>query len=703
MKAGAAGLSLAETSDSFVAQITHTSQQITHTSQHTMALQMGGGGGAMMNMNAPMPMQAMPNMQTMPAFEAPPGAPAAPAAGGAVNPLGDTRAARVEDEALAAGGGACLSVEFSGATVRAACWDPKKKRCEALPFSVEKTGACAAALGVPGDVKELKAWAKKAPKARAAEPHLTGVAIGSTEGDAAIVAPGLWLGARAAPRAWAGPGLAPSRATKATPDAAPAFGAARPWGFDCGASDERKKRCTLDPALAVGLLLARPRQRATQLVRTPVRRATLVAPGTASLEWRVAAAAALGSVDARAALVVDAPVALLVGACYRDGAPFGVADVADLEGVGLVIDCGCGGVDAAAVDCKDGAFEVLASAGDACEASRGALLALATGGKADAAALAALAKAAKRAAKDVAAGRSVAWAVVRGDCEGALDAANGAANVGGERAVVVADAGDAALGAAVLTASDVELSGAPEGLRVAGAVRRDVAAALLGDDGAAGDADVLFEAGAALPCAARRTYERRALLGGGGEDRALDFAFLEKANGGWRPVGDGLEDPFETVNDDEDVVYSERATVEYSIDGRGMPSAVVLTAAVPINSERKERKDAEKRCYRLLKYCLVGFFCLPVIYTLFHMQRRSRRLARTTAALRDFYARAKPDKVDSAEKIAAKYDGFEEILFKRLEATYPGHLVIRPGAKPVEAEKEEDAATEEEEEDVQEL
>ena len=27
-----------------------------------------------------------------------------PAAGGAVNPLGDTRAARVEDEALAAGG-----------------------------------------------------------------------------------------------------------------------------------------------------------------------------------------------------------------------------------------------------------------------------------------------------------------------------------------------------------------------------------------------------------------------------------------------------------------------------------------------------------------------------------------------------------------------------------------------------------------------
>ena len=37
-----------------------------------MALQMGGGGGAMMNMNAPMPMQAMPNMQTMPAFEAPP-------------------------------------------------------------------------------------------------------------------------------------------------------------------------------------------------------------------------------------------------------------------------------------------------------------------------------------------------------------------------------------------------------------------------------------------------------------------------------------------------------------------------------------------------------------------------------------------------------------------------------------------------------
>ena len=46
------------------------------------------------------------------------------------------------------------------------------------------------------------------------------------------------------------------------------------------------------------------------------------------------------------------------------------------------------------------------------------------------------------------------------------------------------------------------------------------------------------------------------------------------------------------------------------------------------------------------------------------------RRAKTLAILKDFYGRANPDKVANARAIATEYEGFEELLYKRLERQY---------------------------------
>ena len=208
----------------------------------------------------------------------------------------------------------------------------------------------------------------------------------------------------------------------------------------------------------------------------------------------------------------------------------------------------------------------------------------------------------------------------------------------------------------------------------------------------------------ASPSCRRRTrnvsnrYDRAALLKAAklGADAELSWAFVE--NGA--ALRAGCEDPFETVDDDDEVVHTERATVEYraaererrqtfrpalaasdrgvrlsltrattpaaderrlrrryAVDARGVPSATVLVAAAPKNAEREARKQAEKRCYFYLKVFLIGFVALPASLTLFHMGRRAIRIRRTVAVLEDFYARAQPDKVDKVYSIADKYTG----------------------------------------------
>ena len=125
-----------------------------------------------------------------------------------------------------------------------------------------------------------------------------------------------------------------------------------------------------------------------------------------------------------------------------------------------------------------------------------------------------------------------------------------------------------------------------------------------------------------------------------------------------------------------------QATVEYVVDTRGLPSAKVLTSDAICNTDKLEWKKKEKRGWFYIKIAIAAFFLAPVVWTSFHMVKYHRNKAMCTKVLQDFYARAQPEKVDSASKIAAKYAGFEEILYKRLEATYPGHKVSRPGAKP---------------------
>ena len=116
-----------------------------------------GGGGAM-------PLQAMPMQQAMPQFDGPtPQAAAAPARGGAAPGAGDLKK---EGGRTSDGAAACLALEFSGAAVRAACWDAASKKPAPLPFDAERTGACAAAVAVTDDAK-FAAWCAKLPKTRA--------------------------------------------------------------------------------------------------------------------------------------------------------------------------------------------------------------------------------------------------------------------------------------------------------------------------------------------------------------------------------------------------------------------------------------------------------------------------------------------------------------------------------------------------------
>jgi hypothetical protein len=106
------------------------------------------------------------------------------------------------------------------------------------------------------------------------------------------------------------------------------------------------------------------------------------------------------------------------------------------------------------------------------------------------------------------------------------------------------------------------------------------------------------------------------------------------------------------------------------VDARGIPVARVLAAAVPRNAERMKRKAEEKKCHGYLKMFLLAFVALPGSFTLYHMGKRRITRAKTIAILEDFYGRAQPDKVANAGTIADKYEGFEELLYKRLERQY---------------------------------
>ena len=206
------------------------------------------------------------------------------------------------------------------------------------------------------------------------------------------------------------------------------------------------------------------------------------------------------------------------------------------------------------------------------------------------------------------------------------------------------------------------------------------------------------------------------------------------------------QDPFETVDDDDQLTHAARVTVEcgtgaelieaplsarppvprpatraeatrdtrasrpraptpqtprYSVDNRGIPAARVLVTTAAAKSERRQRKDAEKKCLSYVKIALAAFVALPGSFTLYHMGRRAVTRSKTIAVLEDFYARAQPDKVAKAGGIADKYEGFEELLFKRLEKQYPEHKVCR--RPPCEAEEAPAEKGEEEDEDHIEL
>ena len=102
-----------------------------------------------------------------------------------------------------------------------------------------------------------------------------------------------------------------------------------------------------------------------------------------------------------------------------------------------------------------------------------------------------------------------------------------------------------------------------------------------------------------------------------------------------------------------------------------------------------------------VKVALCAFVALPASFTLFHMGKRAITRSKTITILEDFYGRVQPDKVAKAAQIADKYEGFEELLFKRLEKQYYGHTVCR--SPPCEEEAKEEEKSEEEDEDHIEL
>ena len=398
-------------------------------------------------------------------------------------------------------------------------------------------------------------------------------------------------------------------------------------------------------------------------------------PASAGAAWRLALCRALEAVDCTAAAIVGAPVAALVGKALKEPQAFGAAAVDGIEGRVVCVDVTSMGVDCAVVDVDEGQFRAVAVAGDVLKKDRAALVKCALGEKNDAlvakcetAARAVIKRALASISKEAL--EAPTHFLVRGEATLAEAALKAAASLAKKNvAVVAAEAGDAVLGAAFLTASELGLPRAPEISQKSVLASSIGIAPLVRGSPDTKQQETLFDAGDALPCSARHAYVRKDLLKERQltDDAELSWAFVEE---GATALREGCYDPFETVDDDDEVTHAEKCTVEYSVDARGIPVARVLAAAVPRNAERMKRKAEEKRCHGYLKMFLLAFVALPGSFTLYHMGKRRITRAKTIAILEDFYGRAQPDKVANAGTIADKYEGFEGLLYKRLERQY---------------------------------
>lgn len=567
--------------------------------------------------------------------------------------MGDPRSNGSGKDGDEGGGDSCFCVEFSGAMVCAAAWDRKKRDAVGLPVGSEGCqSGCASRLHATGS--KLKAWLDKPPKARAAEVHNSGATIGGSGGN--ISSPGLALGARGG-----------SEAREATgggdwKDHEPES----PFDEDDFEEGESKNlhmselftpgsRASLDgvtPEEAVALMMARPRQRATQIVAKPVRRVVVVAPASASQAWRLAACEACLKIDARCVRIVSAPAALCLARrseiCPSEGEEKSVLvlDATQLADSTYSIDVAAATVSIAGVSVSSAERRKMT-----CEKMEKTIAELRAQHKPDV-------------------------TIVRG-----LDGIS----ISG---VLQAKTMDAVTAAAKLRAFELGLVGS-ESVFVRETL--PVAVSAVQYDLSKKSEDELFQTFAPVPSSIRRTYKRSTT------NETL-FAFFE----GGRATGAGMEDPFETVDDDGEVVYAKSATVEYKVDKRGVVCAQVIEVDAPKSKAREEKEKARSRCRRIAAAVTALFFLTPILYTVVHMRKRTVTRALTIEALEDFYQRAAPDKVGEAASIADKYEGFEELLFKRLENRYPDFKIKRPG----ESSEEDEAAAadqKEEEDDVQEL
>ncbi|KAJ1452339.1 hypothetical protein M885DRAFT_527210 [Pelagophyceae sp. CCMP2097] len=662
-----------------------------------MSLMMGGGGGGMMAGGGgagglmPMPSFGGPSMPQAPES----GAPQAQAFGAsAPSGLGDPRSC--EDSEAALGGDACLALELGGAAVRSAMWDWQKKK-------VSVASARAACLSV-ADAPAVAAWLAKSPKARAAEFNKAGLELFERAAPA-VLAPGRALGCDGAPAAMASTadGVKVVKAKACDDDEA--------WAASSIAYKVGDKR--ISPEQCVALLAGAARSRATQMVARAVRRCWVVLPSFASVQQRKSCVAALSEIDTRVVRVVSAPLAMAVGALCRQ-AMDGHDDLAE-HGLLLSVDVSCQGIDVVLLTVGDnGSCTTLNASGAPLAANAAdALMHVALEdvaleadeavvqdvvprdmAKFEGIILKAIQNHIKSASIVGGVAQTVARCVVRGDSAAALYMVRSAVEKCSKMAIFQAENDDAVHGATLLAASKRELQGAPLKLRAGDVLAHNVGVAQWksGDlcrGALLADVDALFEAMAPLPCSARRAFSFKET----GSVESLVLACRATADDKWTACGEA-GDPYETVDDAGELTKAAYVTFEISVDACGIPNAQVLVAGAPASAGRQVRQERARRSRWYTWAGLLVFFGGPVCYTLAHMSRRAVTRNRTIVALNDFYARANPGKATSAASVADKYEGFEELLFQRLEKQYPGHLVIRPGSVAPKAEAEEDAQDE---------
>lgn len=620
-----------------------------------------GGGGAMATGGSGALMMPPPMLNLRQQQQQLPGGRADVAPRGVVGT--DVSKPQVESDELAHGGDACLCVEFSGATVCAAAWEAKKREAVGLPVGTDGSSTGCASMIEVNASSELRAWLAKPPKARAAEVHTSGCVLGADGGTSSsrLKCAGLALGALSAQAAAsiAGDQGWVDREPEASVDEDEDEGVrnlrASPL-MTSGSRTAKKldEQTTLSPEEACALLIARPRQRATQLVAKPVRRLVIVAPATATQAWRLAAMEACAKIDARCVRMVSAAAALAL--CKR----LEVCANDDLTSNVLIADCCAvpGSKQKVVVDMAAGRVSRNGVAIDWVERS--------------------VADDLEAAIRALAARDADASLIVRGAPD----------DVALPDHAMRATPMEAVVSAAQLRASELALPGAPVGLSAYEALPLPVSAARIelvpgqkiDDVAAIQSAEPLFERLVSMPSSVRKTYDRSS------EHETL-FALVEQG----QPCGTFMEDPFETVDDDGEVVLARAATVEYKLDKRGLVSAQVIHADAPKSKAREDRERSQRRCKRIGAALTALFFLTPIFYTLIHMRTRAVTRRQTIDVVEDFYARAAPEKIAEAAIFVDKYEGFEEILFKRLELRYPGFKVRRPDStqgSPDQAAKE---------------